>query len=125
MVAILILAVAFVGLTQGITAALGSGKESELQTTAALFAAGQIEQLRAEGGITDGDTDGDCGQALSQYRWRQSIAPAGIDGLHDVDVIIESSRTGKAIYELRTLLFERPTDSSPSPSSQRRRGRAS
>ena len=48
MVAIVILAIALTGLTQGITTALGSSKESELQTTAALFAAGQIELLRAQ-----------------------------------------------------------------------------
>ena len=47
MVAILILGIALVGLTQGITTALSSSKESELQTVAALFAAGQIETLRA------------------------------------------------------------------------------
>ena len=42
MVAIVILAIALTGLTQGITTALASSKESELQTTAALFAAGQF-----------------------------------------------------------------------------------
>lgn len=125
MVAILILGVALVGLTQGITAALGSGKESELQTTAALFAAGQIEELRATGDIADGDTDGECGEPLSQYRWRQSIAPSDIDGLHDVDVVVESARTGKPIYELRTLLFERPVDSESRQNQRRRGGRNS
>jgi len=49
MCAVAILGVALVGLTQGITTALGSNKESELQTTAALLAAGRIETLRAEG----------------------------------------------------------------------------
>ena len=39
MVAILILGIALVGLTQGISTALGSSKESELQTTAAAFGA--------------------------------------------------------------------------------------
>src|SRR4051794_15434558 len=82
MVAILILGIALVGLTQGITTALGSSKESELQTTASLFAAGQIEKLRVAGGLTDNSTDGDCGDALSLYRWRQNITPTSIDGLH-------------------------------------------
>jgi prepilin-type N-terminal cleavage/methylation domain-containing protein len=40
MVAILILGIALVGLTQGITSSLTASKESELQTTAALIAAG-------------------------------------------------------------------------------------
>ena len=43
MCAILILGIALAGLTQGVTTALTSSKESELQTTAALFAAGLVE----------------------------------------------------------------------------------
>ena len=112
MVAILILGIALVGLTQGITTALSSSKESELQTVAALFAAGQIETLRAEKDLTDGTTDGDCGATLPLYRWKQTISPTDIDGLHDVDVRVENSRTGAAIYELETLLFQIPDDSS-------------
>ena len=110
MIAIVILAVAVVGLTQGFTTALDSSKESELQTTAALFAAGQIETLRAQTGLEDETTDGDCGDDLPLYRWRQTISPAGTDGLHEVDVVVENSQTGTMIYELKTLLFEIPAD---------------
>jgi prepilin-type N-terminal cleavage/methylation domain-containing protein len=112
MVAILILAIALVGLTQGITTALASSKESELQTTAALFAAGQIELLRAEKDLTDGTDNGDCGAGLSLYRWKQTVSPTDIDGLHDVDVVVENSQTGAEIYELKTLLFQIPEDTS-------------
>ncbi len=104
--AILILGVALVGLTQGLTIALHSTKESELQTTAALFAAGQIETVRAEGGLEDGEKEGDCGEGLSLYHWKQTITAAGIDGLHQVDVTIENSKSSKVIYQLQTLLFE-------------------
>ena len=106
MVAILILGVALAGLTHGITTALDSSKESELQTTAALYAAGKIETLRAEGGLENGETDGDCGAGLEAYRWKQTISNAGLDGLHDVDVMIERARDNQEIYELKTLLFE-------------------
>jgi len=58
MCAILVLGIALVGLTEGITTALSSAKDSELQTAAALVAAGQIETLRAEGYIVDGETEG-------------------------------------------------------------------
>ncbi len=109
--AIVILGVALAGLVQGISTALGSHKESELQTTAALIAAGLIETLRAEGGLVDGSTEGEYTGGLSLYRWRETISPAGLDGLHEVSVVVEHSRTGKMIYELRTLLFE-PADSS-------------
>jgi prepilin-type N-terminal cleavage/methylation domain-containing protein len=117
--AISILAVAVVGLTQGITLALQSNKESELQSTAALYAAGVIETLRAEGDITNGEQDGDCGEGLSLYRWKQSITAAGIDGLHHVKVVIENTKTEKAIYQLETLLFEAPDDTSQTGSLRR------
>jgi len=128
MCAILILGVALAGLTQGITTALASSKESELQTTAALYAAGLIETLRAQDDLSDGETRGDCGEALPLYRWKQSIAAAGIDGLHEVDVVVEHAKTGQPIYELRTLLFQPPAGAGApasrggSDSNSRRRG---
>lgn len=67
MVAILILGVALVGLTHGITTALASSKESEWQTTAALYAAGKIETLRSETGLVNGEADGECGTGLEAY----------------------------------------------------------
>jgi len=121
MVAILILGVALVGLTEGLTTALSSSKESELQTTAALFAAGQLESLRAAGGLTDGEMEGTCGQNLPLYRWKLTLTGAGIDGLHEVVMVVENSQTGQAIYELRTLLFERPEDSTAITSASRQR----
>ena len=122
MVAIVILAIALTGLTQGISLALASSKESELQTTAALFASGQIEFLRAQGDLTDGEDQGDCGAALPQYRWKQTIAPTAIDGLHDVTVTVQQTRAGAEIYELRTLLFEIPADSSDKSKSSKSKG---
>lgn len=115
-VAIAILSIALVGLAHGITTALSSSKESELQTTAAMFAAGLIEELRAEGGITDGESSGTCGEELPLYRWTESTTSAGVDGLHEVNVSIENARTGQAIYELRTLLFEPPEQSASNDS---------
>lgn len=116
MVAILILGIALAGLTHGITTALGSSKDSELQTTAALYAQGKIESLRAEGGLKDGEVEGDCGAGLQLYRWKQTITATDIEGLHDVEVVVENSQTGQAIYELQTLLFEPPEDSTTNES---------
>lgn len=118
MCAILILGIALAGLTQGVTTALTSSKESELQTTATLVAAGLIETLRAEGNLSDGATEGECGEGLSLYRWKQSITRAGIDGLHEVDVVVQNAKTGQAIYELQTLLFQPPDE--PAGSGSRR-----
>ena len=118
MCAILILGIGLAGLTQGITAALRSSKESEIQTSAALIAAGQIEKLRAEGYLVDGDTDGDCEGGLSLYRWRQSVSITTIEGLHEVAVVVENAKSGQSIYELRTLLFDPPLADSTSTSSK-------
>jgi prepilin-type N-terminal cleavage/methylation domain-containing protein len=117
--AISILAIAVVGLTEGITLALQSNKQSELQSTAALYAAGLIETLRAEGDFEDGDQDGDCGEGLSLYRWKESITAGGIDGLHHVKVVIENAKTEKTIYELETLLFQAPEDTTTSSTTRR------
>jgi prepilin-type N-terminal cleavage/methylation domain-containing protein len=106
MVAILILGVALTGLTQGITYALSSNKESESQTAAALLAAGQIETLRAEKEIDDGVTEGDGGDDLPLYSWTQTISPSDIDGLHEVKVVIHNANSGADIYELSTYIFD-------------------
>ncbi len=106
MCAVLILGVALVGLAQGLTTALASSKDSELETTAALCAAGQIEQVRADADYTDGESDGDCGDDLPLYHWKQTIKPGGLDGLHEVTVDIVNTRTGEQLYELKTLLFD-------------------
>ncbi len=83
MVAILILGIALTGLVHGITTALASTKESELQTVAALFAQGKIEELRVAQILDNGDENGDCGAVLPLYRWRQSVTSSTLPGLHE------------------------------------------
>jgi len=120
MCALLILAVAIVGLTQGVTAALSATKESEVQTEAALLAAGQIEILRAEDFLVDGVTEGDGGEGLALYHWKQTVAKGDIDGLHTVEVVVENKKSGKQIYSLETMLFQAPDASaSPGPTSRK------
>ncbi|MDB6034733.1 MAG: hypothetical protein JWM16_5071 [Verrucomicrobiales bacterium] len=106
MCAILILGVGLVGLSQGITAGLRASKECELQTAAALLAAGQIETLRAEGVVIDGSTEGEAEEG--PYHWKQTVSSSDLDGLHDVDVTVAHAKTGQVIYELKTLLFDAP-----------------
>src|SRR5438874_3148137 len=109
MVAILILGIALVGLVEGVNTALLSNKDSEAQTSAALLAAGQIEAVRADAlGIEDGEKEGDFGDELPLYRWRQTIRGTQTEGLHDVTVVVENSKSGKKVYELKTMLFEKP-----------------
>jgi len=125
MCAILILGIGLVGLTQGLTTALSSSKESEWQTSAALIAAGRIETLRADGYVKDGVEDGEGGEGFALYRWKQTISSTTIDGLHEVEVVVENAKSGQTIYELRTLLFDPPLDSSRDESSKRRNSAAS
>ena len=109
MVAILILGVALAGLVQGVNTALLSNKESESQAAAALLAAGQVEALRADAwGIEDGEKEGDFGDELPLYQWRQTIRATSIEGLHEVTVVVENTNSSKAVYELKTMLFEKP-----------------
>ncbi len=122
----MIMGIALVGLTHGITTALDSSKESEQQTVAALFAAGKIESLRAEGGLENGETGGDCGAGLTAYRWKQTISDTGIEGLHAVDVVVQTARNHQEIYELKTLLFESSGNSSDKDDkSKKKKGAAS
>jgi len=122
MVSILILGVALTGLTQGLTTALRSSKESEQQTAAALIAAGQMEILRAEGYVVVGETEGESGTGAGAYRWRQSVTSTRIEGLHEVRVAVERIGDGVVIYELETLFFDPPISRSSSDSE--RGGRA-
>jgi prepilin-type N-terminal cleavage/methylation domain-containing protein len=106
MCAIVIVGVGLVGLTQGITTAVRTGKDSEIQTTAALIAAGQMEMLRADGFITAGETEGSVGQGTAAYHWTQNITATSTDGLYEVVVSVQRGKSGGVIYELRTLLFD-------------------
>jgi general secretion pathway protein I len=132
MVAVLILAIALTGLVHGITTALASSKESELQTVAALFAQGKIEELRATGILEDGSEDGDCGAMLTLYRWRETVSSTDISGLHNVSVVVEHTKSGREIFELKTMLFSPDDDSTAGKSgkhkdskSKKRRGSSS
>ena len=118
MIALLILGVALVGFVQATTTALSSSKESEIQTTAALLASGRIEKLQADGELEDGESDGDWGDDFPNYVWKQSILPTDLKGLHEIRLVIENPRTGKQLYELRTMLFEVPPVVEDDPASK-------
>lgn|SRR3954452_10911526 len=107
MCAIMILGIGVAGLTHGITSALSSSRESELQTRAALLAAGQIETLRADSFVIEGVTEGEC-EGLPNCQWKQTVSSTATEGLYEVAVAVEDSRTGQLVYELKTLLFDAP-----------------
>lgn len=129
MCALLILAVGLAGLVQGISTALGSNKDSELHTTAALLAEGRMETLRADGLILAGTEEGECSEGFSRFRWKQSIEKTSLDGLFDVTITIEGAKTGQQLFELKTLLFDAPwstsgeTGGGPASDKRRRGGR--
>jgi prepilin-type N-terminal cleavage/methylation domain-containing protein len=122
MCAILIMGVALVALTRGITTALGSTKDSEIQTTIVTLAASQIETLRASGVLTDDTTEGDFGDNFPKYKWQQTVAPGDVDGLHQVDVVVKDIRTDAELFKLTTLLFDSDyPSSSASDAKQKKR----
>ena len=108
MCALLILGVGLAGLTEGITTALRSAKDAERQSEVALLAAGQIELLRADGYVIEGETTGDFTGPFSHLSWRQAIDPTDLDGLFEVTVVVQETRTGRDIFELKTMLFDPP-----------------
>ena len=111
MIALLILGVALTGLAQGILTALRSSKDSELQTTAAFLAAGQIELLRADEFLVDGVVEGQGTGGLSKYQWKQTVTATAIQGLHEVVVEIRHDPETVSVFELHTLLFDPPAGS--------------
>jgi prepilin-type N-terminal cleavage/methylation domain-containing protein len=106
MCAILIMGVALVALTRGMTTALASVKDSEVQTTIVALAAGQIETLRASAVLTDDTTEGDFGVSFPKYKWVQTVSLGDVDGLHQVDVVVKDAKSGAMLYKLTTLLFD-------------------
>jgi prepilin-type N-terminal cleavage/methylation domain-containing protein len=106
MCAIMIMGVALVAMTRGLTTALGSSKDSEIQTVVVTLAAGQIETLRASSVLTDDTTEGDFGDSFPRYKWEQTVSAADVDGLHQVDVVVKDAKTGANLYKLTTLLFD-------------------
>lgn len=108
LIAILILGVSLVALVHGMNTSLVSAKEAEVQSIAAQLAAGQIESLRADGFILEGDTDGEFDGDLSIYTWRQHVVATQPEGLYEVTVTIEKTDSGESIYELKTMLFDPP-----------------
>jgi prepilin-type N-terminal cleavage/methylation domain-containing protein len=106
MCAMLILGIGLVGLVHGLDTALASHKEAETRTQAALLAASQIESLRADGFVTEGDFDGEFDGDLSNYSWKETVKATTPEGLYEVTVTIEKG--GEEIYELKTMLFDPP-----------------
>ena len=109
MFALMILAVGIAGMARGVTASLSASKESEIQTKAALFAAGRIELLRAEGFYIQGEEEGDCGIAVPGHSWQQTITETEPEGLYEVSIeIIPTNAVDRISFRLDTMLFEPP-----------------
>ena len=113
--AVLILGVGIAGLARGVTTSLSSSKESELQTKAALFAAGRIEFLRADGYYIEGAEEGECGISLPDFFWEQTLKETDTEGLFHVEVkVLREPGSESSIFTLETLLFEPPSGISSS-----------
>ena len=100
--AIVILGVGLLGLVQGLTTALLSNKESELQTSATFIAASRIEVLQADGFLIEGEDSGPCDD-LPLYRWRQIIARTSMEGLYDVQVAVENANSAPVYVDAHRI----------------------
>jgi hypothetical protein len=94
-----------------------------LETVAATAAAAQLEATRVGATWSDGVTDGDCGDALPDYHWSQTIKPADVEGLHEVTVSVQKGESSVPIYTLTTLLFDTDYPTSNQPEIKRDRDR--
>ena len=109
MFSLLILGVGIAGMARGMTASLSASKESEIQTRAALFAAGRIEFIRADGYYSAGEEEGECGIALPGYLWKQTLSETDQDGLFHVTVtVLKDPDSERKVFTLETMLFEPP-----------------
>ena len=48
------------------------------------------------------------------------MKPGSIEGLFDVEVTVQDTETGKAVYALRTLLFDAPFSSTEETTTRRK-----
>lgn len=120
--ALLVLGIGVVGITEGLAVGLRSSKEAESQTMASLLAAGHLEFLRADKILMEGEETGVFQPPFEDFAWRQTVTETLPRGLYDVRVEVLRSPKDQPIVELRTLLFDRPTDAlyAPSATEQRR-----
>ena len=120
MFSLLILGVGIAGMARGVTASLSASKESEIQTRAALFAAGRIEFVRADGYYSAGEDEGECGIALPGYLWKQTMIETEQEGLFHVTVtVVNPPDSERPIFKLETLLFEPPLNGLGTPEKPR------
>ena len=130
--ALLILSAGLVGITQSITLSLRWSREAEMVTRAEQLAAGRVETLRAEGYLSEGEEEGEFDE-FPQYRWSQTVSETSQKGLYEVTVTVERPAPeaatsgeeggGEPLYELKTLLFEKPFTSSFDSGSRSESGR--
>ena len=112
LLSVVILGVGLLGIVDAVAAALRAQKDAELISAAALLAAGNVEELRAESYLLEGEEEGEfTGGSGADYVWKRVIRSTEIDGLYEVEVAVQLSGGEKTLYELRTLLFETPYQS--------------
>jgi prepilin-type N-terminal cleavage/methylation domain-containing protein len=116
--ALLILSAGVVGITQSVTLSLRWSGEAERITRAQELAAGRIETLKATGYLTEGEEEGTFDE-FPLYRYSQTIAETSPKGLYEVTVTVTLDRAAaegepeaEPLYELKTLVFEKPVVSS-------------
>ena len=107
--ATLLLGVAIVALTEGISVALRSSKSAERHTVAVLLAESQLELIRTDSFLSAGSDEAEC-ELFPGYRYEQEIEERDdYDGLYSVRVSVFHGDSDVPLFGLETLLFDGPS----------------
>lgn len=118
LLAVLVLGVAVTGLVQASTMSLKGLRDSERLTRAVSLASARMELLRADSYLFAGDLTETADSPFESYSIRELIEEDTThEGLYRVKITVSWEPTGHELYELETLLFEKPFDSSISSTS--------
>ena len=119
LVATVVLGVGLVGMTQGITAVLEGTRTAERYSQAVLLAEEQMELIRAEGLVSEGEYDGDFGEEFPGFRWNSVVRESREVGLFEVKVTVLAMPAEEPLYELTTLVFVPPDRGAEEPRAPR------
>lgn len=120
LVATLILGVGLVGVMQGFTASLSASKTTEYQAQAVLLADSHLEELAMSPWLDVGERTGES-TVYPALQWRETVKEAKMDGLYEIELVVERKATGEPVYRLSTLRFVMPLDTDETEEDRRER----
>ncbi len=130
LMAVMILGFAMAGIVKALNLSLKGSKDSERITHAVMLAAGQMELIRADSFVFEGETTTEFEVPFDKYEATESITESSSqEGLYELTVTINWVPTGEQIYQLKTMKYDMPftpltsTDDDTDPNDPRTRDR--